>query len=288
MYNHFKLNDFKNILKYEEILKLSGYIGKKIRLERIINRETKRTIIVPMDHGLTVGPIKGIEKKIGEMVNKIALGGANAVLGHVGIPLYAHRGYGPDIGLILHLSGSTSLSPDSNYKILVNTVLEAVKFGADGVSIHINIGTKSDPEMLETLGKVSRECRDLGMPLLAMMYPRGENIDDEYDVEVVKIAARVAAELGADIVKTNWTGDPDSFKEVVDGCMAPVIIAGGEKAGLRDILEITKQSIDVGGAGVAYGRNVFQADDPTKFIKALYLIVHKNYDVHEAIKELSL
>ncbi|MFX0083349.1 MAG: 2-amino-3,7-dideoxy-D-threo-hept-6-ulosonate synthase [Candidatus Hodarchaeota archaeon] len=267
---------------------MSGYIGKKIRLERIINRETKRTIIIPMDHGLTVGPIKGIEKDLGEVVNKIALGGANAVIGHVGIPLYAHRGYGPDIGLILHLSGSTSLSPNSNYKVLVNNVLEAVKFGADGVSIHINIGTESDPEMLETLGSVSRECRDLGMPLIAMMYPRGENIEDEQDVEVVKIAARVAAELGADIVKTNWTGDSDSFKEVVDGCMAPVIIAGGERAGIRDILEITKQSVEVGGAGVAFGRNVFQADDPTKFVRALYLIVHKNYDVDEAIKESSL
>ncbi|MFX1364424.1 MAG: 2-amino-3,7-dideoxy-D-threo-hept-6-ulosonate synthase [Promethearchaeota archaeon] len=267
---------------------MSGYIGKKIRLERIINRETKRTIIIPMDHGLTVGPIKGIEKDLGEIVNKVALGGANAVLGHVGIPLYAHRGYGPDIGLILHLSGSTSLSPDSNYKVLVNSVLEAVKFGADGVSIHINIGTKSDPEMLEILGSVSRECRDLGMPLIAMMYPRGENIENEYDVEVVKIAARIAAELGADIVKTNWTGDPDSFKEVVDGCMAPVIIAGGEKTDINGILEITKQSIDVGGAGVAYGRNVFQADDPTKFVKALYMIVHKNYEVNEVIKELNL
>jgi len=267
---------------------MSGYIGKKIRLERIINRETRRTIIIPMDHGLTVGPINGIEKDLGEVVNKIALGGANAVIGHVGIPLYAHRGYGPDIGLILHLSGSTALSPDSNYKVLVNTVLEAVKFGADGVSIHINVGTKSDPEMLEILGKVSRECRDLGMPLLAMMYPRGENIENEFNVDVVKIAARIAAELGADIVKTNWTGDPDSFKEVVDGCMAPVIIAGGEKAGLRDILEITKQSIEVGGAGVAYGRNVFQAEDPTKFVKALYLIVHNNYEVDEAMKELNL
>ncbi|MFX1500936.1 MAG: 2-amino-3,7-dideoxy-D-threo-hept-6-ulosonate synthase [Promethearchaeota archaeon] len=267
---------------------MSGYIGKKIRLERIINRETKRTIIIPMDHGLTVGPIKGIDKNLGEIVNKVALGGANAVLGHVGIPLYAHRGYGPDIGLILHLSGSTSLSPDSNYKVLVNTVLEAVKFGADGVSIHINIGTKSDPEMLEILGSVSRECRDLGMPLIAMMYPRGENIENEYDVEVVKIAARIAAELGADIVKTNWTGDPDSFKEVVDGCMSPVIIAGGEKKDIKGILEITKQSIDVGGAGVAYGRNVFQADDPTKFVKALYMIVHKNYEVNEVIKELNI
>ncbi|MGQ4874711.1 MAG: 2-amino-3,7-dideoxy-D-threo-hept-6-ulosonate synthase [Promethearchaeia archaeon] len=264
---------------------MSGYIGKKIRMERIMNRETNKTIIVPMDHGLTVGPIKGIEKNLGEMVNKIALGGANAVLGHVGIPLYAHRGYGPDIGLILHLSGSTSLSPESNYKVLVNTVLEALKFGADGVSLHINIGTKSDPEMLEILGKVSRECREYGMPLLAMMYPRGENIENEHDVEVVKIAARVAAELGADIVKTNWTGDPDSFKEVVDGCMVPVIIAGGEKGGLEEILEITKQSIEVGGAGVAFGRNVFQAEDPTKVVRALYYIVHKGYDVKEAMKE---
>jgi len=241
-----------------------------------------------MDHGLTVGPIKGIEKDLGDIVNKIALGGANAVLGHIGIPLYAHRGYGPDIGLILHLSGSTSLSPESNYKVLVNTVLEAVKLGADGVSIHINIGTKSDPEMLETLGMVSRECREYGMPLLAMIYPRGENIEDEHNVEVVKIAARAAAELGADIVKTNWTGDPDSFKEVVEGCMAPVIIAGGEKAGIKAILDITKQSIEVGGAGVAYGRNVFQAEDPTKFVRALYLIVHEDYDVSEAIKEAKL
>ncbi len=253
-----------------------------------MNRETNKTIIIPMDHGLTVGPIKGIEKDLGVMVNKIALGGANAVLGHIGIPLYAHRGYGPDIGLILHLSGSTSLSPETNYKVLVNTVLEAVKLGADGVSLHINIGTKSDPEMIETLGRVSRECREFGMPLIAMMYPRGENIKDEYDVDVVKIAARVAAELGADIVKTNWTGDPDSFKEVVQGCMVPVIIAGGEKSGIRGILEITKQSIEVGGSGVAFGRNVFQSDDPTGVVRALYLIVNKSYDVDEAMREANL
>ena len=241
-----------------------------------------------MDHGLTLGPIKGIERNLGEMVNKIALGGANAVLGHVGIPLYGHRGYGPDIGLILHLSGSTSLSPESNYKVLVNNVLEAVKLGADGVSLHINIGTKTDPEMLEILGNISRECREFGMPLLAMMYPRGENVDNEYDVQVVKIAARVAAELGADLVKTNWTGDPDSFKEVVTGCMAPVIIAGGVKASMKELLEVTKQSIEVGGAGVAYGRNVFQAEDPTKVVEALYLVVHKNYEVNEAIKEIGI
>ncbi|MFX1288760.1 MAG: fructose-bisphosphate aldolase, partial [Promethearchaeota archaeon] len=77
-------------------------------------------------------------------------------------------------------------------------------------------------------------------------------------------------------------------KEVVDGCMAPVIIAGGVKAGIRDLLEITKQSVDVGGAGVAYGRNVFQAEDPTKVVKALYLIVHKNYEINEVMNELKI
>ena len=142
------------------------------------------------------------------------------------------------------------------------------------------------------MGRVSRECRDWGMPLLAMMYPRGENITsegrDEHDVEVVKIAARVAAELGVDLVKTNWTGDPDSFKEVVKGCMAPVIIAGGEKQGIRGILEVTKDSISAGGAGVAYGRNVFQAEDPKAVVRALYLIVHENYEVEEAIKSANL
>lgn len=241
-----------------------------------------------MDHGLTLGPIKGLEKDLGDIVNKIALGGANAVLGHVGIPMYAHRGYGPDIGLILHLSGSTALSPSSDYKVLVNTVLEAVKMGADGVSVHINIGAHSDPDMLETLGTISRECREYGMPLLAMMYPRGENIDDEYDLEAIKIAVRVAAELGADIIKTNWPGNPEGFEEVVEGCMAPVIIAGGAKAGVENILRITKQSIEVGGSGVAFGRNVFQAKDPTKVVRALYLIVHKDYEVSEAMREVNL
>jgi len=262
-------------------------IGKSIRLERIMDRETRRMVIVPMDHGLTVGPIKGLED-MGKMVNLVAEGGANAVLGHIGLPLYGHRGYGRDIGLILHLSGSTSLSPNPNFKVLVNDVEEAIKIGADAVSLHINIGADDDPQMLKILGKISRSCRYWGIPLLAMMYPRGPNIKNENDVEVVKIAARVGAELGADIVKTNWTGDEDSFREVVRGCPIPVIIAGGSKITVQEILEITKKSIDVGGAGVAFGRNIFQAEDPVALTRAIHLIVQKKYDVETAIKETKL
>lgn len=263
---------------------MSGWIGKKIRIERIINRETKRTVIVPLDHGLTVGPLPGLHD-LGKMVDMVAMGGANAVLGHIGLPIYGHRGYGKDIGLILHLSGSTALSVQKDNKVLVNTVLEGVKVGADAISVHINIGGADDSHMLEILGSVARECREFGMPLIAMMYPRGVNIKNDQDVEVVKVVARIGAELGADIVKTNWTGSIDTFKEVVKGCPAPIVVAGGAVKTPREIFKTAKESIEAGAIGVAYGRNIFQSKDPIRYTKVLSLIIHENYEIEEAIKE---
>ncbi len=261
-------------------------IGKAIRLERIINRNTGRTIIVPMDHGMSVGPIKGLEN-LKAMVDKVAEGGADAVLGHLGLPMYGHRKSGKDVGLIIHLSASTSLGPYPNSKILVTKVEDAIKIGADACSIHINIGDENEAEMLRTLGQVSRDCREWGMPLLAMMYPRGKKIEDEHDVKYVKIVARVAAELGIDIVKTNYTGSIETFKEVTRGCSVPVIIAGGPKKGtVEDLLQTIKDSIEAGGAGVAIGRNIFQADDPTRVVRAIYRIVHEDWAVSEANNEL--
>jgi len=203
-------------------------IGKAIRLERIIDRKTRKTVIVPMDHGITVGPIPGLID-LPSAVDKVAEGGANAVLGHMGLPLHGHRGYGRDIGLIIHLSASTSLGPDPNHKVLVTEVEDALKVGADAVSIHINVGADYEPEMLRDLGRVARTCDLWGMPLVAMMYPRGPKVRSEHDVEHVKLAARVGAELGVDIVKTNYPGSPESFSEVVKGCKVPVVIAGGPK-----------------------------------------------------------
>ncbi len=262
-------------------------LGKKIRIERIMDRETGKTIIVPLDHGVTVGPIPGLID-LGKTVDAVANGGANAVIGHVGLPLYGHRHHGKDIGLILHLSASTSLNPDPNNKVLVNSVERAIKMGADGVSIHVNIGAADEDNMLKDLGRVSNDCMEWGMPLLAMMYARGPKIKKETDVEVVKLAARVGAELGADIVKTNYTGDPDSFAKVVEGCPAPVIIAGGEKMETdRDVLEMVYWSLQAGGKGVSIGRNIFQHNNPYKIVKAIYSIVFENIKVDEAMKILN-
>ncbi|MGF7118444.1 2-amino-3,7-dideoxy-D-threo-hept-6-ulosonate synthase [Methanobacterium oryzae] len=259
-------------------------IGKKIRIERIINRKTGKTVIVPVDHGVSIGPVAGIGNMC-ETIDEVASGGANAVIMHKGMVDNGHRGYGRDIGLIIHLSASTSLGPDPDHKVLVTTVEKAVKIGADAVSVHVNVGSDKEPVMLKTLGITAEVCDEWGMPLIAMMYPRGEKITDEHDVEVVKLAARAGAELGADIIKTNYTGDPDTFSEVVQGCPVPVVIAGGPKVETNEqLLTMVKNAVNVGGAGVAIGRNVFQAESPRKTTRAIAEIVHNNMDVAEALK----
>ncbi|MEM1578821.1 MAG: 2-amino-3,7-dideoxy-D-threo-hept-6-ulosonate synthase [Archaeoglobaceae archaeon] len=260
-------------------------IGKRIRLERIINRNTKNTVIVPMDHGVSMGPIEGLTN-LAKTINAVAEGGANAVVVHKGIVAYGHRGYGRDVGLIIHLSASTTLSPDPNEKVLVCTVEEAIKLGADAVSVHINVGSKTEAEQLKNLGEISKICAEWGMPLLAMMYPRGEKVN-QFDPKAVSLAARVGAELGADIVKTNFTGDVESFKKVVEGCPVPVVIAGGPKMGSdEELLQMVRMAMDAGARGVAIGRNIFQARDPTKMTRAIAMIVHENVEVREAIQYL--
>lgn len=261
-------------------------IGKQIRLERIMNRDTGRAVIVPLDHGVSAGPIPGI---IGlrDSVGKIAEGGADAIVIHKGNVPRGHRGKGKDIGLIIHLSASTSLSPDPDSKVLVCTVEEAIQLGADAISIHVNLGAEDEKDMLKDFGKISKQCMQWGMPLLAMVYTRGKKIKDEHDVNAVKHAARVAEELGADIVKVSYTGDAQSFNEVTQGCTIPVLIAGGEKA--KDDCEVLthiKNSILAGGAGVSIGRNVFQHPNPDLMTKAVFSIVHGNKSVEEAKKIL--
>lgn len=261
-------------------------IGKEIRLERIINRNTHRTVIVPMDHGVTVGPIPGLID-MRQAVSKMVSGGANAVLMHKGVPRFCHRGEGKDVGLIIHLSGGTAMSPDPNAKELVCTVEEALKIGADAVSIHLNLGAETDRQMMRQLGMIGERCNEWQMPLIAMMYTRGPAISNEFDVKNVKHAARVAAELGADIVKVSYTGSAESFAEVIQGCHLPIVIAGGEKTETdEEILTMVYDSLKAGAAGVSIGRNVFQHEKPVRMVEALSKMVHENMPVKGALTML--
>ena len=248
-------------------------VGKTIRLRRIFDQESGRTVIVPMDHGISMGPVKGIAD-IRTTIDKVAEGGASAIVIHKGLVPYAGPSVGGKLGLIVHISASTSVSADPNYKRLVAGVADVAALGADAVSIHCNVGGGHEDEMVADFGMVADECKAMGLPLLAMCYPRGPNVKNQFDVEAVKHCARLAAELGADVVKTNYTGSIDSFKEVVKGTPIPVVIAGGPKMSTdADLLAMVRDAVQAGAKGISIGRNVFQHDDVAGITRALGKIV---------------
>jgi len=256
--------------------------GRKRRMKRIF-RDDNRTVIVPMDHGVTIGPVKGIEN-MQAIVNQLLKGEVDAMVVHKGIAKQVNIG---NAGLIVHLSAISNLSSNSGNKVQVCSVQEAVRLGADAVSVHVNVGAQDEDKMLSVLGKVADECDIYGMPLLAMMYPRGPKIQNEHGPDVVAHAARLGAELGADIIKTNYTGDVTTFKAVIESCPVPVVVAGGPKAKtVEDILNMTYDSLKAGSQGLSFGRNVFQCDNPTLMVKALSAIVHHGATVEKATKIL--
>jgi DhnA family fructose-bisphosphate aldolase class Ia len=153
--------------------------------------------------------------------------------------------------------------------------------------VHVNIGAQDEDKMLMNLGKVADECDVYGLPLLAMMYPRGPKIQNEHALEVVAHAARIGAELGADIIKANYTGSVETFKMVVESCLVPVVIAGGPKCKTsEEVLKTTHDAIAAGAAGLSIGRNVFQHEQPTLMVRALKAIVHDGAGVEQALKIL--
>jgi len=252
--------------------------GCQVRLNRIM-RDGKM-LCIPMDHGISNGPIQGLEDPH-SIIYSCQNHGISSVIINKGIISTMPRP--SSIGILMHISSSTSLSVSPNRKMITGTVQEAVRLGADGISVHINMGGKEEPEMLQQLGVVSDECRSWEMPLLAMMYPRGENIKNPHDPDTVAHVARVGAECGADIVKTVYTGDADSFSKVVRSTPVPVVIAGGPKSDTdMDILCMTADAIKAGSCGVTFGRNIFAHTHPPQMTRALADIIYDGKSPEEA------
>jgi len=254
--------------------------GKRRRLRRIF-RDDGRTLIVPMDHGVSIGLVKGLED-MARLIGELTKGGVDAIVVHKG---WARRIDTVGLGLIVHGSAGTDLSADRLRKTRCATPLEALSLGADGFSLHVNVGSETDYEQLASLAESSRVCSILGLPLLAMMYPRGPKITDEHSPKEVAHVARIGVELGADVVKTNYTGSPSSFRVIAESTRIPVVIAGGPKtSSTRDFLKMVSDAVSAGAAGVSIGRNVFQHEAPRRMAEALKAIVHENASVEYALE----
>ncbi|MCL2451753.1 fructose-bisphosphate aldolase [Candidatus Saccharibacteria bacterium] len=247
-------------------------LGKEKRLKRIFS--TRKIIICPVDDSLIFGPKDGLENLDDTMkqIEKSGGGVANAVLG------FAHEAK-TDLPFILNLTASTTLSQHTR-KIQVFSVQQAVEMGADCVAAHINFGSQYESEMLKIFSEIAKDCAKYGMPLLAIAYPRSEKDgqDDNFDylkygdeyTDLVCHTVRAVVELGADIVKTQYTGDTKSFKKVINAALGkPVVIAGGKKIAVSESYNMAKGAILAGASGVSFGRNVFNADNITEYLIGL-------------------
>lgn len=259
-------------------------LGKRLRLRRLLGPDG-RGVVVPMDHGVSEGPMPGLERPA-ETCARVAEGGADSVIVHKGLV----RTIAPVLGTMgfwLHVSAGTGMNPDPNDKRTVATIEEALRLGADGISIHVNVGAKEESRMIEDMGRIATECDRVGLPLLAMMYPRGHDIRDPHDLELVQKVARLGYELGADVLKVPYTGSPESFRQVVRGVDVPVLVSGGPKAETeRKFLEMVHGSLSAGGAGVSVGRNLWQHRDPTAMTRAVARLIHEQVSVQDALHEL--
>lgn len=257
-------------------------IGTTARLRRIGTEG--RYLIVPMDHGITIGAVTGLSE-IEATVDAVTRGGADAVLTQKGLAPRVHP-HTNGSGYIVHLNASTALGPESNDKRTVATVRDAVRVGADAVSYHLNVGSAFEPAQLEALGTITTEADRYGMPVLAMSYARGRHLpggDPEHDPDNLAHAVRIAEELGADLVKTAYSNNSESFERVVAATNLPVVIAGGSKGSDRETVSMVYGAMEAGAAGVSMGRSIFQHDDPEAITRAVSAVVHDDKDADEAL-----
>jgi len=265
--------------------RLLGMSGKRLRLRRLLSPQ-HRAVVVPLDHGVSDGPLDGIQDPL-VAIRAVVAGGADSIVVHKGLMRYLDAELLGGAGVWMHISASTVANPDWNDKRLVASVDEAARLGADGVSIHVNVGATSESRMVEDFGRISGACEAAGMPLLAMCYPRGPAVADPHDTRLVAHAARLADELGADVVKVPYTGQPDTFTQVTAGVKIPVLISGGPKTDSDDaFLTMVHGSLVGGGAGVSTGRNLWQHRDPAAITRAIAALIHDGVDVDAARKHL--
>jgi len=177
-----------------------------------------------MDHGITLGAIKGLQN-IESTIDAVTRGGADSVLTQRGLADRVHPNKNGK-GYVIHLNASTTMGPDANNKRTTGTVREAVRAGADAVSLHVNVGSNHEPHQLEDLAAVTKEAREYGMPVLAMAYPRGPEVD-EHDKTNLAHAVRIAEEMDAGIAKTAYPGAAETYDTVIDAVDIPAIMAGG-------------------------------------------------------------
>jgi DhnA family fructose-bisphosphate aldolase class Ia len=250
----------------------SAVAAGKIRRFRRVVKADGRACLVAIDHAAYMGAGPPIDA-----MHAIAAGRPDAILATWNVAR-ANAETFADCGLVLRVDGGTSELGDfasSDVSAILHRAEDAMTVGADAVVILVFPGAPDEEKSLHRLARLASECEQLGLPVMAETIPGGWAKAVEWSTENVSRAARMAVELGADIVKTVCPGPPEEFAAVVDACPAPVVALGGPKMSSEDdVVALARGVVGAGAAGIAFGRNVWGSDDPTALVARLREAVH--------------
>lgn len=252
------------------------------RLSRIIGADG-RTVILALDAANFATDIAGVDAAVAA-VPTMAEHGLDCVLVTKGIATRAYPSL-HGVGMVLRCDAATDIyagTVPGTY--IVNDALDAVRTGADGVVVMGFPGSSDNVELQLQTAELYRDCREYGLPVIieALPFTFVGAEPAHRDAKNIAAAVRLAAELGADIVKTRYSGGPDDTV-IAATATVPVVALGGPKAGLEGYLEFVKHCIDSGAAGVAVGRNIVQDPYPVAKVAALNTIIHGEGSVNEAL-----
>jgi class I fructose-bisphosphate aldolase len=251
-------------------------IGCLRRIARMFDPVSQRIVVLALDHGSSLGMVPGIER-IPEILEGLLKRNVQGVVLNKGLARNMGASVPIETNIFIQVSAGTRHGlPDYN-KAVICSVSEAMRLGADAISIHVNIGNDLEDRMLMDLGVVTDDAHQLGIPVMATIFPRGGQIVNGLDPSLIADCIRLGAELGPDLVCVPWSGDARSFSAAVKASPTPVLIAGGEiQANFDGYCETMAECMDAGAAGVVVGRNVFQDSDPLARLDRLLDVVHKD------------
>lgn len=259
------------------------FMGYNTRMYRLMPEGDGRYLGLTVDHSMARGVMRGLDT-VQETIDGMCEGKPNAITMHKGL---AERCFQKHAGMTPLVLKCTTFSPyQPDYDTPVATVEEALRLGADAISVGCIVGGERQPEQLSTLAQYCRRAKEVGLPVISHIYPRGNYIakENQCDWQNILYATRTAAELGVDLIKTNYTGDQDSFGKVVDGTPSMVAIAGGDHCQTpEELFRMTKEVLETGAVGVTYGRFIIQYPHIGAIVKAVRAMIHENYGVKEAL-----
>ena len=251
--------------------------GRTLRLARLFKSQELPLFLVPMDHTLTDGPFTDAHQ-YDKLLGILAENGVDAIAVHKGRLGLIRGSVYAKLSVIVHVSASTKYAVDSSYKYQVGDAEDCLRRGADAVSVHVNMGSVTEDLQIRMMADMADACDRVGLPLLAMIYPRGPGVKDHPPLETLLHAATLAVDVGVDIVKLPLSGcSVDEMMQVVNSCPIPILAAGGARVSDKEFGTFASDVMRSGARGLAAGRNIFMASDPAAKVREIRKILHSNY-----------